>query len=123
MPHTPCFALSYNLSCHISDAPDKLITPILCTARRPPDSPSKHVSFEEANEKENELDPLECDIAIRRQQEANLFILKERERNNTEYQRRKELRERLEKAKERASRLRAVEIETKMKTNNILLVR
>ena len=111
------------MSHFLLDVLGKPITPILCRARRPQDSPSKHVSFEESESKENAAVTFQTEIVARREKEAGLFALRERERNNTEYQRRKELRDRLEKAKQRATRLRAVEIETKLRTNNILAIR
>lgn len=63
-------------------------------------------------------------IAALRKKETNLVILKERERYNTEYQRRRDMKERLENAKQRATQLRAAaNIENRMRANNVLVIR
>ena len=74
-------------------------------------------------EKENDMASVKSKMDILRERESNLYALKERERNSQEYQRRRELRERLEKAKQRASALRAVEIESRIRSSNLLNMR
>ena len=118
--YQPCTLLSIYLSALLG--PDDIdqvttarpITPILCRAKKPIDSPSKHVSFK--MEKENDMSSITSKMDILRERESNLYALRERDRNTQEYQRRKELRERLEKAKQRASELRAVEIESRIRS-------
>lgn len=74
-------------------------------------------------EKENEVSSITNAMAAMRHKESKLFALRERERNTQEYQRRVELRERLEKAKHRANQLRAVEIESRIRSSNLLNMR
>ena len=74
-------------------------------------------------EKENDMSSITSKMDILRERESNLYALRERDRNTQEYQRRKELRERLEKAKQRASELRAVEIESRIRSSNLLNMR
>ena len=74
-------------------------------------------------EKENDTSSITSKMDILRERESNLYALRERDRNTQEYQRRKELRERLEKAKQRASELRAVEIESRIRSSNLLNMR
>lgn len=74
-------------------------------------------------EKENDMASVKSKMDILRERESNLYALRERERNSQEYQRRRELRERLEKAKQRASALRAVEIESRIRSSNLLNMR
>lgn len=69
---------------------------------RPPDSPSKRVSFVDVGGQEN---------GERGERQPTVYELRERERNNGEYVRRRQLRERLEKAKRRATQLRAIQSE------------
>lgn len=111
---------------HITDDTDNMprpITPILCRAKKPVDSPSKHVSFNMDREKENDGSTIQTKMLALREKESKLFALRERERNTEEYQRRKALRDRLEKAKQRATELRAAEIESRIRASNLLNMR
>jgi len=74
------------------------------------------------DEKENEAVKHPTITALR-EKETNLFVLRERERNDTEYQKRKELRDRLEKARQRATQLRLAQFDNNPKNNHLLNIR
>lgn len=111
----------YPLDCR-SDNSDQAITPILCRTKKPLESPSKKVSFN-INGKENNYTAIQSTINALQDINTNAQALKERELNTREDQKRKELRERLEKAKQRANQLRAAELGNYARMHDILNVR
>jgi len=80
---------------------DKPLTPILCRVKKV-DSPSKHVSFKD--------------------RDSNALHFRDKNLG-AEYDKRAELRERLEKAKLRAVQLRNAELESKLRSNRLLNIR
>ena len=122
---TPTHALTRSPSCsleHHSDGSDKAITPILCRVKKPLDSPSKHVSFNMSG-KENNYAEIRSTIHALQDININARVLRDRELKTYEDYKRKELRERLEKAKQRANQLRAAELGSRVRSHDILNVR
>lgn len=70
-------------------------------------------------EKENRVNPKS---GLTELKDLGAHLLREFD-SNQEYNKRKELRERLERAKHRANQLRAAEVESRIRSHNILNIR